>query len=353
MLTKESFNALLKTLEEPPKYAYFILATTEFNKIPETITSRCQCFPFRHISEHNIVRRLQFIADQEHITVDREALHAIAHVSEGGMRDAISLLDQLRSLESITAADVKTRLGTTGHEYIEDVFAALSAKDRDALIKSIAKVEEAGVPLDVFTRQLLKVTREALHKAIKQHEKTDGLLAMMNTLLSAITNIRSNPIPGLALEGALLSLCDEGETMPVIAAKKETQKEGVENAEETEVTEVAERIASDISLEAVQKSWQKVISETSPASVKMSLKNGRVAAVNDKTIRIVFSSAFHKDKVAETDASRAIEQVLASLFHTPLTLECTLEGSASVRTEKQETPIEDIVNLADAAAEIF
>ena len=78
MLTKEAFNALLKTLEEPPSYAYFILATTELHKIPATIQSRCQRFQFRQIREEDIVRRLQYIADQEHITVERPALRAIA-----------------------------------------------------------------------------------------------------------------------------------------------------------------------------------------------------------------------------------------------------------------------------------
>jgi len=137
MLTKEAFNALLKTLEEPPEYAYFILATTELNKIPVTIQSRCQSFPFRRIREEDIIRRLQYIADQERITIEREALRAIANHVDGGLRDAISLLDQMRSLETITLEDIENRVGSTGMQYVEDVLSALSENDSESILKIV------------------------------------------------------------------------------------------------------------------------------------------------------------------------------------------------------------------------
>src|SRR3989338_259292 len=114
MLTKEAFNALLKTLEEPPAYAYFTLATTEINKVPATIQSRCQRFPFRHVREEDIIRHLQFIADREKIVIDRAALRAVAHHAQGGMRDAISLLYQVRSIEKIGIEDIQERIGESG-----------------------------------------------------------------------------------------------------------------------------------------------------------------------------------------------------------------------------------------------
>ena len=385
MLTKEAFNALLKTLEEPPAYAYFILATTELNKIPVTVQSRCQCFPFRHIREEDIIRRLQYIADQEHIVIDREALRTIAHVSEGGMRDAISLLDQLRSLEKITLDDVKIRIGATGQEYVEEVLDALTQGDREVLIKSIAKVEEAGVPLDVFSRHLLKLTRESLHEAIEKTQSAQSLLTMQRVLLSAIRDIRISPVPGLVLEAALLSLCEEDAavTLPTkkeelekkLDTKKEEPKENVvdnvtdakemEEAKDTKETEAADDKedtkddteakepvveAPDLTLEALHEAWPTILRETSPASVKMSLKNGRIAELSKETVTISFTSAFHRDKVLETEASRKVEGVLEKIFKKHLKLKCEMEDGKNGGDGETK---EELVNLADAAAEIF
>lgn len=355
MLTKEAFNALLKTLEEPPPFAYFILATTELNKIPETILSRCQCFPFRHIQDADIVRRLQFIADEEQIQIDREALREIARSSDGGMRDAISLLDQMRSLESITTEDVQSRVGTSGKEYIQEVLQAISAKDQEVLINNVRKVEDAGIPLDVFTRQLLRVVREALHENVTEHTDTSGLLSMMNTLLDAIRDIRISPVPGLALEAALLKLC-ETDAPPTKAPKAPAATPTPEPAVQEKVTkpEPSEKQAAiieapEVSLESIQAAWKNVIEKTTPSSVKMSLKNGRVTALQDKTISLSFASSFHKDKVAETDASRTIEGILKAHFNTDLKISCTIEDAPI----PSEPASDDVVNMADAAAEIF
>lgn len=377
MLTKEAFNALLKTLEEPPEFAYFILATTELNKIPDTVQSRCQCFPFRHIRDEDIVRRLQFIADQEHIDVERDALRTIAQVSEGGMRDAISLLDQMRSLENITLEDVKQRIGATGREYVGDVFAALEQKDHKAILKSVAKVEEAGVPLDVFTRQLLKFTRDAVHTNIEEGTTPAGLLSMQHLLLQAIRDMRSSPVPGLVLEATLLSLCGEGEHIaatvsvppPPVAAPKEQAPKKEEVTTETpkpEPTPPPEEPTSeeppkkqtlveapDLTIENIRESWPTVLSETTPASVKMSLKNGRVTSVEDRTIILHFASAFHRDKVRETEASRTIEEVLNTIFKRQLKISCELENGGPPIEEAPARQQEEVVNLADAAAEIF
>jgi len=370
MLTKEAFNALLKTLEEPPPYAYFILATTELNKIPVTVQSRCQCFPFRHIREEDIVRRLQYIADQEHITIEREALRSIAHVSEGGMRDAISLLDQMRSLESITLDDVAKRTGVTGQAFVEDVITALHQKDRNALLKSIAKVEEAGVPLDVFARQMLRLVRNTIHTAVKDKQPTNDLISLQASLLDAIRDIRISPVPGLVLEAALLSLCEESgsatapvpkivvpknEVAEVAEAKVPTNQSGDTSPQINKETPIQDALiqAPDLSLESVQKSWQNIVNQASPASVKMSLKNGRVTQFDGTKIILTFSSAFHRDKIRETESSRSVEEILEKIFKAQLRLECELENGTSTNEAPSSVVSEDMVNMADAAAEIF
>jgi DNA polymerase-3 subunit gamma/tau len=379
MLTKEAFNALLKTLEEPPEFVFFILATTELNKIPTTIQSRCQCFPFRHIREEDIIRRLQYIADQEHITIDREALRAIATASEGGMRDAISLLDQLQSLENVSVEDVKKRTGGTGMEYSASALEAITTNDKDAVLKSIAKVEDAGIPLDVFLRHLLKSTRTSLHDSIASNHSTEHSLKMLDVFLKAIRDMRTTPVPGLVVEAALLSLCTNDGTVAappvqkVAAPKEEPQPEPVKEviatpkeepvAEEVKEEEKKEQIAEpetspsiinapELSIEAIRESWTTVLSEATPSSVKMSLKNGRITDLEKNTITICFSSAFHRDKVRGVDASRSVEAIFEKIFKQKLGIHCKLDDDNKAPVEAAK-PQEDIVNLADAAAEIF
>jgi len=379
MLTKEAFNALLKTLEEPPPYAFFILATTELNKIPSTIQSRCQCFPFRRVREEDIIRRLQYIADQEHITIDRDALRTIAHHVQGGMRDAISILDQVRSLEKITSEDIEQRIGSTGQEHVQAIFTALEEKDAEAVLERVRKVEESGIPIDSFIRQLLAVVRTQLHDAVEDKEPTTGLLHIMDVLLSAIRDARNSPLPALTLEGALLSLCTKETEMKKEdsvfsklkkAAPSVTEKEAIETkAEQTVKAEkktdekkpepVAEKKpekkagaieAPELTLSALQSEWQNILKETDPASVRMSLKTGFLRSVEENKVTVSFSSAFHRDKVADDEASRKVEEVMNRIFKRTLRLHCTLD------TDAGNTPIDsdrESVSLAEAAAEIF
>jgi DNA polymerase-3 subunit gamma/tau len=379
MLTKEAFNALLKTLEEPPPYAHFILATTELNKIPSTIQSRCQCFPFRAIREEDIIRRLQYISDQEHINIDRESLRSIARHVEGGLRDAISLLDQMRSLETITQQDVEQRIGSTGHEYIDTIFSALEEKDTNALIQTVQKLEENGVSLESLVRQLLKTIRGRLHESIEAKKPTADTVTVLNILLIAIRDMRISPIPGLVLESALISICNRDEKAEKntelfavekkekeVVVEKQQEKAPAEKVVKKEKEKPAEKVeapaaavetttasaaieARELSLESLQKVWTDIVKQTSPAPVKMSLKNGRLTALEDTKVVLTFPSAFHRDTVAKAEASRAVEAVMEKLFNRALRLECILDKSAPVKSETADSS----VSLAEAAAEIF
>ena len=123
MLTMQAFNALLKILEEPPKHVIFILATTEYHKIPLTITSRCQKFQFNKLEIDDLVKRLREISDLEKIDIEDEALYEIAKISDGGMRDSINFLDQIRSFTSnmITVNDVYEVCGDISVEQISNL----------------------------------------------------------------------------------------------------------------------------------------------------------------------------------------------------------------------------------------
>jgi len=185
MMTKEAFNALLKTLEEPPAHAFFILATTELHKVPDTIQSRCQRFPFRDITEENIVRALQNIADREHINIDRAALRAIASHVGGGMRDAVVLLDQLSSLEKVTEEEVRSRIGESTDEEVEALWEALESHDRKAALEITSSLEEKGASLEVFLRQLLSRARRDMHERIEKKESTEESSERIDAIFQA------------------------------------------------------------------------------------------------------------------------------------------------------------------------
>lgn len=360
MLTREAFNALLKTLEEPPSYAYFLLATTELHKIPATIQSRCQRFLFRHIREEDLVRRLQYIADQEHITIDRAALRAIAHHVQGSMRDAISLLDQLRALEAITLEDVKQRIGETGHEYVEQVLEAIAHRDQQTVIALTRKMEEMAVPLENFTRLLLQTLHEDLHEAVEEKRDTGTLLRMLTAFLVTIRDLRLAPVPGLVFESALLSLCQESATPSPVApsiAPRATER-GAMPKEPLKKKEAAQQIpeeapaqteAPNLTMETLEEQWPEIVKTLEPPAVRISLKNGRLRALEGATLKLSFASAFHRDKVSTIEASRAIEAALERVFRRRLRLQCVLETEehppATVNAES--------VNLAEAAAEVF
>lgn len=166
MLSKAAFNALLKTLEEPPEHAVFILATTDSDKLPATIISRTQRFNFRAITPGDAVKHLKYIAAQEKIAIDDEALALIAARGEGSFRDSISLLDQLRSTADkktgITRELVEQMLGLAPADLVGQLLRAYEAKDLTTLVKLLDDSEQSGVQSTVLTSQLIQEVRTKL-----------------------------------------------------------------------------------------------------------------------------------------------------------------------------------------------
>ncbi len=173
MLSPSAFNALLKTLEEPPSGVIFILATTEQQKIPTTILSRCQKFEFRRILSDVIADRLMFISEQESIRITRDAAKLIAKMAQGGMRDAISLLElSAGEGKEITAASVKALTGSAGREQSMEIADAVLNKDADRLFKVVAEIVSASKELTVFWQELIDFYRDLLvFKTTKSPEK--------------------------------------------------------------------------------------------------------------------------------------------------------------------------------------
>jgi len=174
MLSKSAFNALLKTLEEPPPRVIFIFATTELNKIPETILSRCQCFDFKPLSHQQIVKQLESIGKHDGIALDPKSLDEIAKTGAGSMRDAQSLLDQVIAFsgKQVTQGSVESVLGIVGQNALESFVDHLIARDAGALIEQVQEVANAGKDLNFFCRDLLEYIRNLLMTQVARKPET-------------------------------------------------------------------------------------------------------------------------------------------------------------------------------------
>ena len=164
MLSTSAFNALLLTLEEPPKHVIFILATTNIEAVPITILSRCQRFDFHKISIHDIINRLNYVVKNENIAIDDDALEEIAYISDGGMRDALSILDQLSSTtENITINDVIEHFGSVSKKQINDLYNLILQNNVDNFDAMMKKFKELAIDYKVLIKKMLeKIEEEAI-----------------------------------------------------------------------------------------------------------------------------------------------------------------------------------------------
>ncbi|MGB7538901.1 MAG: DNA polymerase III subunit gamma/tau [Anaerolineales bacterium] len=231
MLSTAAFNALLKTLEEPPAHAIFILATTEAHKIPATVISRCQRHEFRRLGVEEMTVQLTEMVKAEGIRADNEALEAVARQSTGSMRDAISLLDQLGSMgEAITLASTLEMLGATGGETVQRLVACISRGDTADGLQIIHRATDSGADARQFARQvvdylrgvmmaasgnadLVEVTPETRAAMKDLSEKIDpaALYRAIRSFSHAAADLRSGWRPQLPLELALIdSILDPG-----------------------------------------------------------------------------------------------------------------------------------------------
>ena len=203
MLSKSAFNALLKTLEEPPEHVVFILATTDADKLPATILSRVQRFNFRAISPRDAAKHLAFIAEQEKIAITPDALELIAEQGKGSFRDSISLLDQLRSLsdETIDRAMVAEVLGLAQDELVEGLLAAYATADIGRAAQLIDEAEAAGTPAELLAEQLLGIARQRVVEDAALLPLLDKLLTVPRAgwpRIALLTSLASQATPPVA-----------------------------------------------------------------------------------------------------------------------------------------------------------
>ena len=215
MLSLGAFNALLKTLEEPPEHAIFILATTDPQKVPETIISRCQCFSFKRISENNIVDRLRYICNEENIIIDDDVLMEIALASEGGMRDALGLLDKLRSFidDKITIDDFVELNGLVTQADLKKLINSIMNGDNANVLNLISFYNDSGKNLIQIISQVMHYLRNILISHYVSNEmceyNVDLVIQLINMINEKMSDIKKSGNPNIFIEMLLLKFMND------------------------------------------------------------------------------------------------------------------------------------------------
>ncbi len=340
MLTREAFNALLKTLEEPPPYIVFILATTEPHRVPLTILSRCQRFEFRRLSISDIMKRLKRICELEEIDYDEEALRLIARASSGSLRDAENLLEKLYISGSRISADlVMEELGMIERGKTRELSEAIARGELGRALRIIEELYEGGVDLQKFARQFVEYLRnillvkggleESLELTKEEIEEAKALSKIfeLETLSSAIrsfsrADFRYDPQSPLPLELSLLEVIPLKEPAPL---KEEKREEKVPR----ELVEVKRR-------------WNDFINslrgEGSRGNLDALLRRScEPVAMDGETIVLGFYYPFHKEKIENPKYKFLVERKLKDFFSHPYKIKCVLIDKK--RGEIKEDPV--------------
>lgn len=409
MLTTESFNALLKTLEEPPKHALFVLATTEPHKVPATVLSRCQRFDFRRIGVDEIADRLTRIAEAEKIPATADALELVAELGDGSMRDALSVLDQCAAfgLDELTRAKVTEIVGIADPKAIFSTAEAIGKESiKDALL-SADEVFRMGKEPQSFLEdlmahfrsllickasnhpaELLERTEDAAAEYQKQAElfSTEQILYHVKVLGEAIAQTKWMSMPKLATETALVKMCNpaystEPEALlarmeklerklagnvtiaPVQAAEPEMKEAATEPvdappwAEDTKPEKQEEKTApaedpkpraEKTGEETVWEFWADALQEIKKESKALfAFMYNAKAYRNGSTIELELSNQVAYDRIAKPEGKDYLARLFSRVCGEPLQVTAYLEGQREKVSEKQNS-ILDLAQKKDA-----
>ncbi len=390
MLSTAAFNALLKTLEEPPSHVVFILATTDAQKLPATVVSRCQRFTFGKVPDETMKKHLSHIAQEEGVTIDDDILHAVVRKARGGARDAVSILDQLIALGEthITKENASFVMPTTSNESQLSFLTHIVQKNSAAALESIRTLSEHGIYPYIFAEELVGLMRifliasvdsnlakkeaylpdsdfatlEALTKQISRGD----IVRLLDRTISRMYEIKSSPLPYLPLELLVVEWSGSGDhsvpTTPVNTSRitppispstpppttKTTTPPSIPAPETVIVTpaEVAptspshttaspetQQIPASVDASTVSKAWNAVIKdmEKSTPSLIFILKNATLRPVNNGVLPVDVAYSFHQDKLNQTANKKKIEEGLTHHLGFRLTLDVSVDPSKQPR----------------------
>jgi DNA polymerase-3 subunit gamma/tau len=394
MLSTSAFNALLKTLEEPPAHVIFVLATTELHKLPATIVSRCQRFNFKKIPEDIMIKKLETMAKGEDVKIDKEVLKRVMAKSDGCMRDAESLLGQIMSLnlKKITAEDATMVLPAANIELALTYLFAIAEQNFSGAVDVIDELIKTGANIEQFALDAIEILRAAmiasaggsfgldyLDKDKKKIKELSGLLgreriiALIDAAIMRRTEIKQSPVPQLPLELLAAEFSDtkhdarnttltappvtpnirsekpraeiKHETNSVAPAVVEETKplevEQVEIAPASE-TPVTQTSSGTLTIDEAKNIWAEVIVKLMAdlPSLIFVLKMANITGTDGDSIELSFPFSFHKEKVEDNKNKKAIETAMMQITGRHIDLIC------SVKEEQTKTADSDITALA-------
>lgn len=401
MLSTGAFNALLKTLEEPPSHVIFILATTEIHKVPATIISRTQKFDFPRWPMADIIEKLTLIAKEEKITIEKEALEMIALSAEGGMRDAESLLGQIISLEdqNISGKDVEEILGTVDKSFIGDVAEEIVAKNTSRALAKINELVSGGYDLQIFLKALInhfrqlmlmkidenfknyfarELTTDKIEKLIEQAKKSElsQVVATIDLLLVAQNKLFSFLLPQLALEIAIIkatqkfpapvslasikydassmndtvtspiakiSGVETKNTAPLSAHKIETDlKPVISQSQQTKST--PKNPAVEIDRDMLRSHWNRLLIEIRPYNHSLCalLTNCQIKTTEGNVITLATPYEFYKEKLDDPQNRLTIEEVFSKILELAVCIQVVVDKAlAPIQNSAAQDELEE------------
>lgn len=388
MLTKEGANAFLRTLEEPPPHAVFILATTEPERLPVTILSRCQRYAFRRIAIPVMIERMRAIAKAEKIAIGDAALAAIAYRADGGLRDALTMLEQVAAYAgatggSIDASTIDLAFGTAAREHAAALVDAVLERNAAAAMRIVEEAADAGIDLAVLTRSLVAELRNVLvarvdlallahdlapedaQRAADRAPKTAQatLVRALRLLSDALALARGGGNARLELESALLRLVlvQEETTLDALA----TRVAALEEAPRVPASERATPAASDVerqtktkraaagsaSLQRVRAAWQSIRAkvEGQRQSLRAPLSRAVLESVEGNAVTLGLPEAWLAEALREH--ASLIERAIEDMLGVPMRVRLRVDGSVRAKTASAEP--EDPDELFNYASELI
>jgi DNA polymerase-3 subunit gamma/tau len=372
MLTTEAFNALLKTLEEPPGHAIFVLATTEVHKLPQTIISRCERFDFHRVSIADLVKRLADLADREKVEVDEDVLRAIALAAEGSVRDAEGVLGQILALgeKKITRDLAALVLPHSDLDRLLTLFGHLVHNETASAVKLLRTTIDEGAPVVHFTRSLIQFLRGVLLRKVDPNMPHDALLGLtdvqekeldhildvvtpqylvhtLDAFLAAAKEVEKTYVPELPLEMAIVDLTAASagtQTMDLPAREEKprlrppsAKKGGSGSVGQVATKEKPEKKGEDkgtaplLSLAEVAAKWKSGVIERvkkDNAGLALILNVVHPMAVEGEALMLSCKFSFHADRLGEPAVHTYLEQVLSATYGLPLKLAVVVSDAA-------------------------
>ncbi|MBT3230823.1 DNA polymerase III subunit gamma/tau [Candidatus Uhrbacteria bacterium] len=346
MLSASAFNALLKTLEEPPEYGIFVLATTELHKIPQTIISRCQRFDFHRLTADETVERLNSILKAENVEVDDEVLKTIAKLSEGCLRDAESLLSQIMALgeKNITQEIASIVLPRTNTQTVSEILGSCTESNAKSAIESLQSFVESGGSVKRLNDDLIEECRIMMMENLgKDANKIAWFRSALESFLKARITHAPETIPHLPLEIAIIEICGSSKTNlplpkgevegvavdqpepkievkqePVVESRKEPDEKPVDKIEASEprTEEKNTDMSSVFSIEELRPKWKRCCDEVSKTNIALplALKDAQLIEIEDGVLLLGFELQFHVDTVNQRKNLDAISEGIARVM---------------------------------------